>query len=103
MNIYTEILRLNLNAEDTSALFYSFNEDGEAKARAESAFTFFNNDDQKHGYLKLALASCMCLVISRNMFCSFILMKCVNTIVYKKNPELSTKSQTESVNSVTSS
>ncbi|CAG8545699.1 1710_t:CDS:2 [Ambispora gerdemannii] len=54
-------------SEDTSLIYY-FTEDGEAKARAENAFTVFNNDEQKHAYQNLVLASCMCLVISRNMF-----------------------------------
>ncbi|CAG8601506.1 3584_t:CDS:2 [Ambispora leptoticha] len=79
-NIYTEIARLKLNTEQKSALIYYLTENGEAEAKAEKAFTACNNDEEKHAYLNLVLAS------------------------FHKNPELSEKSRSteiESVNLVT--
>ena len=68
MDIYAEIASLNLNRKQKSILLYYLTENSEAEARAEKAFTACNNDEEKHDYLNLVLASRMCLIISRNIF-----------------------------------
>ena len=97
-DIYAELARLNLNTEQRSSLLYYFTENGEAETKANKAFAGCPNDEDKHAYLNLVLKSCMCLVISSNIFCSFILMKCA-TIVSEK----SRSTEIESVNLVTGS
>ncbi|CAG8459701.1 6463_t:CDS:2 [Paraglomus brasilianum] len=57
MDIYAEIASLNLNREQKSILLYYLTENSEAEARAEKAFTACNNDEEKHDYLNLVLAS----------------------------------------------
>ena len=79
-SIYAELARLKLNTEQKSALLYYLTENGEAEAKAEKAFTACSNDEEKHAYLNLVLASCMCFIIFINIFCLFILMKCVNVL-----------------------
>ena len=66
--IYAELARLNLTTEQRSSLLYYFTENGEAEAKANKAFAGCPNDEDKHAYLNLVLKSCMCLVISSNIF-----------------------------------
>ena len=53
------LCRDGLTTKEKSALIYHFTENDEAETKVEKAFIVCNNDDEKHVYLNLVLASYM--------------------------------------------